>query len=120
MTDHTDAHEDEYDALARELHKSIAEGQTEAETAKALRFLGGEPVSNEDADYLREIMRTDEWDDGITLLDEALRTERRMVVDEIRERAMKLPCYRPGCDCKDGPIARHGFRSILDEIGSAR
>lgn len=32
-------HEDEYDALARELHEAIAAGQSAALTAKALRIL---------------------------------------------------------------------------------
>jgi hypothetical protein len=45
------AHDDEYDALARQLHESIAEGQTLAETAKLLRILGRdpEPVASADA-----------------------------------------------------------------------
>lgn len=32
-------HDDEYDALARQFHESIAEGQSVADTAKALRIL---------------------------------------------------------------------------------
>jgi hypothetical protein len=35
--------EDEYDALARQLHESIAEGQPVALTAKALRILAAKP-----------------------------------------------------------------------------
>jgi hypothetical protein len=38
-------HDDEYDALARQLHENIAEGQTVSDTAKALRLLtGGSPT----------------------------------------------------------------------------
>ena len=42
--DYTNApHDDEYDALARQFHESIADGQSVAETATALRLLAREP-----------------------------------------------------------------------------
>lgn len=41
-----DCTEDEYDALARQLHESIAEGQSVALTAKALRILAAPPLSD--------------------------------------------------------------------------
>lgn len=46
-----ECHEDEYDALARQLHESIADGQSMALTAKALRLLAtpAEPAGLDEA-----------------------------------------------------------------------
>ena len=79
-------------------------------------------MSNEAAERLRDHIATENgWDGSMTrtftneataLLDEALRTERRMVVEEIRERIGPMgPSY-------DEPWNR--IDTILDEIGSAR
>ena len=77
-----------------------------------------ETVSNEAANSVRDFLETHHYKplrNGKTwasLLDEALRTERRMVVEEIRERIGPMgPSY-------DEPWNR--IDTILDEIGSAR
>lgn len=37
-------------------------------------------------------------------------------VDTIRSRVLTTPCYRPGCICEDGPVARHTLHRILDDV----
>lgn len=49
-------HDDEYDALARQFHESIADGQTVAETAKALRLQAAAPVDGGLRAALRGVM----------------------------------------------------------------
>ena len=78
-------------------------------------------VSNEAAERLRRLVVEHPMYEGD--LDEALRTERRMVVEQIRERlnAETEPSIDDGDDehtvvC----IGRSTYGPILDEIGGAR